>query len=410
MQMSLKSKVSIFVMFAVMVLLMPRAFIKTSETKAMAIVTALGVDAVGTDIEVSAQIVIPKAQAGTTRSIVAVSAKNTDMASALQDISTYMGKKIGIEHCDVIVVGKKISENGVEDCLDYFFRGNRIEHNILIVFFDGEAKELIDSTSKIDNNFSLTIDEITKFSGEYFSTVETTLEKFYSEHYSPNKVSVIGGLKINDGEYGLSLSDTGESAKQESQGGGQSQGQEEKKNKFLLNEGEVAVFKDWKLAKIFSRKQTEQMNWLLKSAKRYSLRVDDVNDGLFEGASVIFDVKEKDVSFKSRFVGDTPVWDINITVDLKLENIIGGDKNKYKNFHKEFLTPMLRAKTIKTIINDVDEIVKVMKEEKLDVFRIYDLFEKTNYGKLKEYTQKYGREDFYQSLIYNVNVNLYERV
>ena len=110
MKMPLKNKIIIYIIFAIITLLLPRAFTKVSETKAMAIVTALGIDAVEEEIELSAQIIIPKSQAGTTENLMAISSKNTDIAKALEDLSAYIGKNIGIEHCNSLILGKSISE------------------------------------------------------------------------------------------------------------------------------------------------------------------------------------------------------------------------------------------------------------------------------------------------------------
>lgn len=424
MKMPLKSKLIVIVIFLMIVLLLPRAFTKVSETKAMAIVTALGIDLVGEEVELSAQIIIPKTQGGTTQNLMTVASKNTNVASALEDMSTYLGKNIGIEHCDALVLGKNISQKGVGDVLDYFFRGNKIEHNTLLIYFDGKAKELIELTSQIDNSFSLTLDEITKFSGVYFSTLETNLEQFYNEHYSKNKVSVLGGLKIEESDYGLTLSNgqssgtSGSSSSGGSSGGGSSGGSSSggsqsgssQKTKYLINDGETAIFKDWKLARIFNDKETVAMNWFIPESKKYFLRVDNINDNYYDGASVVLGISNKGVRLSTEFVGEKPVLNVELDVDLKMENILSCEKERFKNINSEMFTPMLKSRVIGEIIKDTQKIIKIIKDEKLDVIRLYDKFEKFNYRQLNQFVDTRGIDAFYDELISNIKVNLYEKV
>lgn len=437
MKMPLKNKLVIYVIFAIIIVLLPRAFTKTSETRSVSIVTAMGIDKVDEDIEISVQIIVPKPQSGTTKNLMTVSAKNKDVSLALEDISIYLGKTIGIEHCDALVIGKEISKNGIQDIFDYFFRGKKIEHNMLLIYYDGNAKELIASTTNIDKNFSLSLDEITKTSSQYFSTFETTIEKFYSEHYSNNKTSVVGVLKIKEGDYGLTLGDSnggGESSSSSSQSGSQSnssgssgsQGESSKssssdgnssgenksnsKSKFLINSGESVVFKDWKAIKTLDHNQTISMNWFYPDAKKYSLRIDDVNDSLFNGASVVFSIFNKRVGYKANFVGNVPVLEVNLNIDLKVENIIGGDKKDFENINKNLFTPMLKSRVIGKILNDAYDIMDLLKQEKLDLIKIYDKFEKTNYAQLTEYINKNGIDAFYNALIPCVKVNITEKI
>ena len=409
MNMPLKSKLLAIIIFMIIFLLLPRAFTKTSEIKSMVIVTALGIDCIEDDIEVSAQIIIPKAQAGTTRSIMSISSRDKNLSNGLENISTYIGKNVGIEHCDAIILGKSISEKGVCDVLDYFFRGNKIEHNTLLIYFDGSAKELIDSTSNIDNNFSLTIDEITKFSGEYFYTLETTLEEFYSQHYSDNKVSLLGGLKIDNSEYGLKLSSQSNENKGENQGENKS-GEGKTEDKYLINNGEIAIFKDWKLVKIMDIEQTIAMNWFIHEAKKSSLIVENVNDNLYDGASVILTITNKTNNFNTKFVGEIPVLTLNINISAKIENILGGDKEKLKDINENMFTTMLKSKIKSEIIRQAESTIKFIKNEKIDTVRIYDEFEKYHYNKLKDVIKNYGYDYFYNNLQVEINVNIIEKI
>ena len=132
MKMPLKNKLVIYVIFAIIIVLLPRAFTKTSETRSVSIVTAMGIDKVDEDIEISVQIIVPKPQSGTTKNLMTVSAKNKDVSLALEDISIYLGKTIGIEHCDALVIGKEISKNGIQDIFDYFFRGKKIDRKSVV--------------------------------------------------------------------------------------------------------------------------------------------------------------------------------------------------------------------------------------------------------------------------------------
>ncbi|MBQ7308098.1 MAG: hypothetical protein IJW82_06195 [Clostridia bacterium] len=435
MKMPLKSRLTICIIFAIIALLLPRAFTKVSETKATAIVTALGIDAVDDEIEISAQIIIPKSQAGTTENLMAISSKNTDVAKALEDLSAYIGKNVGIEHCNSLILGESISKQGVNDVLDFFFRGNKIGHNTLLIYFDGKAKDLIEATAPIDNSFSLSIDQLTRFSGEYFSALEITLEKFYTQTYSNNNISTIGGLKFEEANYGLSVksqnsssgggsgtqSSNSTSGQSSSQSGTQSsskssesskgsQSSQESKPKFLVNNSESAIFKDGKMVKLLNKEETIALNWFLPESKKTTLRIDNINDYLYQGASAIFTISNKMVKTSTDFIGNKPILNVDIYIDLKIENIIGGNRDNFKDINKDMFTPMLKSRIIGEIQNQTNSIFNIVKNEKLDLIRAYDTFEKFNYHTLKDYLNEFTINDFYENLIPNIKIHLTEKI
>lgn len=412
----LNRKIMMIIIFAFLIFLLPNALTKSPETSSVALITTVGIDKEDDDIIISAHTIIPKISGGVNQTIKTISAKGKTIELAFDKLSAYLGKEIGIDTCNAIILGKEFCKENVAEQMDFFFRGNQVEHNTLLAYFDGNAKDLIEATEQISKDYSVNLDDLIKNNNKNFLLADTTIEEFASEYFTTQAISLLGAISLEEGEYGLKFQQQSGSGQQggenqESQGGSGEKGQggssSGSKSKVMNTIGNTAVFKKGKKILDLDINQTTSLNWFLDMSEKFNFNLDDVNDDLYNNAKLGISLTSKSLKFKCEFKDEKPYLKIDLKTDVVIERLFDNNNDgKYKDITTNFLTDEVKDRIKERINDDLNSILDIVKINKIDIIGVYEKFEKFKHNDLNKYLSSNSEEEFFTDLMVELNVDV----
>ena len=239
-----------------------------------AIIVAIGIDeGENSRYKITAQIAIPQATdtAAANDDAVVIGDGNTVM-EGIQNIGAKTGWHPKLSFCSLVLIGRKVAENGVKDVIDYFIVSEKVQNSAIVAMADDKAGEILTSKTPLDAISSFAVSKIVLKSRWMTNTVpNANLRKIALSEYSPSKSSfmpVIKPIKENTkSKEGGSSSITAstKSGGSEGSGGessGGSSGGKDVPDK-VYDASTLAVFSDFKLKGEFDEELTQIFNMLM---------------------------------------------------------------------------------------------------------------------------------------------------
>ena len=359
----------------------PFALLMPADTTTRAIITRIGIDSSPDGVEVSAVVFVPTPNTNYTENYKLFSADAENIATALQKISNYSGKKIALNLAEMIVVNESISNENLVIILDALSRNTDIRNNTALICTNESAKDFLNSTLSLNSASDLNINELITFSRDKDYNTESNIESFYQGYFSPQKISMLGYVELTDGDVGLTT--TGGSSSSGSVGsGGQSAGgeqsgasEESAKKTTILNEGRVAVYKDGKLKLILTPQELKGLSWFNAKSNESNLTVYNVTDEIFNNATITFKLLRKKTSINVYFSNRVPVIESNVKLVMDIDQVSQEDMDK-DALQSELskVSPELRDKVNSQAKTEFKIVQDLMVAEKLDLVNAYELF------------------------------------
>lgn len=378
---NLIKKPILIVCIIALIIYTPFALLMPADTTTRAIITRIGIDSSPDGVEVSAVVFVPTPNTNYTENYKLFSADAENIATALQKISNYSGKKIALNLAEMIVVNESISNENLVIILDALSRNTDIRNNTALICTNESAKDFLNSTLSLNSASDLNINELIIFSRDKDYNTESNIESFYQGYFSPQKISMLGYVELTDGDVGLTT--TGGSSSSGSVGsGGQSAGgeqsgasEESAKKTTILNEGRVAVYKDGKLKLVLTPQELKGLSWFNAKSNESNLTVYNVTDEIFNNATITFKLLRKVVNINVYFSNGVPVIESNVKFVMDIDQVSQEDMDK-DALQSELskVSPELRDKVnsqAKAVFKTVQDL---MVAEKLDLVNAYELF------------------------------------
>ncbi|MBQ8295487.1 MAG: hypothetical protein IJX87_03525 [Clostridia bacterium] len=162
-----------------------------------AIVTAVGIDREEEEFILTSQIAVPQSskQGKATQSVQIVSRGKT-IADAFDEINAKTGWYPKLVFCNLILLGKKTTEQNVFDALDYFLRDEYLSDNCLLAACDGFAKDLLNTTALVDSTNSMAMEKVLSSHAERVGFVlPASLKDFAIGYFSESRCGYMPVLK-----------------------------------------------------------------------------------------------------------------------------------------------------------------------------------------------------------------------
>lgn len=285
-----------------------------------AVILAAGVDKTQDGFKITAQIAVPKGSDRTTggTSSVEITGEGETVAAGLTQIYTKTGWVPKLVFCDLVVLGENTGEEDVFSCLDFFLRNEYMPDSCLLAMCEGEASDLLSSTSAIDDASSLAIEKIFSDAAEKSGKVmKTTLKEFSIGYHGVSKSGYMPYIRAV------------EQKGPESAGGGSQQGSGggESEPEKIYGAEETALFYEGRMVALLPSEQTFA----------FSLLKGNVFSGTFtaqeDGDPVSLNVlkNEGGVSLETK---GAPVAKLSVSLKVRLhsrgvpapiEDVAGGD-------------------------------------------------------------------------------------
>lgn len=422
----------IFVMFClILVIFLPSALFREPDSTRRLIVTALAVDMVDDEIEISALSFIPVSSTTYQENYKVFSAKGSSVSEAISKIGLYVGKTVALTHTAVVIVNQELASNGIVKYIDHLARSNDISNKTALLCTEKSAKNLLQKLNELDSSSDLSVRDLVAFNTNNIYSKTSNIGSFYRGYFSPSKVSMIGYLKLAE-EEGIETNDNSGSGIQggsgsqggggaqggggnqggsgtkggdSSQGGGASQNGQVQPNNKILNDGSACVFKKGEFITILSPEQVYQYNWINSSQYKNLFQLFNVTDGVFKNANLTYRIQEKKEKSQVSMKNGRPVYDNFLFLSMELEEVEQDNlKNNELLLYKNYFSEKVKLLAQNKIRGDFAKILNLARELKIDIFGIYDMFDSQHEKEFKEFLKTIEDSDNYLSY---VDINLY---
>ncbi len=373
--------------FVFAILLLPNALTLPSETDVRGIITTLGFDLEGEELEVSAQIFVPTASSDYKEKFDIVTVKSESAFSALSNIAVKIGKKIGLAHAQTIVFGESMLNFDISGVLDYFVRINNLSNSAVLVATNNTAKNFIETSAKQTVDGLVNLRRISFFNQNNLLSTDISLESFFKGYYGPNRASVMSFIELKeDKEQEKDIEDN-----------------KEKSPKFKIeNNGEAMVVREGKICCLLDDFDMKAKSFLNPKVKTGYIQIDNVTNNNFKDATLVYNITKKTVKQKSKFVDGVPTIETDYVLNLKLASI--NAKDEARNFLESdanYLDAVIKEKIKMQITNSTMQFVEKLQKINADIIGGVQSFYRSNRTRLqKYYPTDLDKNEMFKDIIY----------
>ncbi len=446
----------LYIFTLLLLVLTPTVLNFYAEADTLAIATAIGVDMSESQYEVSISMIVPKGSGEVSSNLEMVSAKGTSINDALSLLSFKLGKKVGLAHCEVVIISEKLFNGDVLKYLDYFVRTNNLTTNSLLITTNGDAKDIVGAIVHSKDPYAENLKKIIEYNDKFLFTLNMNIENFYKTYFSKQSVAFVSvvnavekgkegessGQQSQQGEEGgaamgssagdINLSSanaqtpnssesveiegasseseddsSSSSSQQDSQGSSSGQSSEEKV-KNLNNEGKVAVIKNGIKIRELTKEESFVFSLLDSEVRTVIFSVENIDIREFKNAKIVFEVFEKTTKKQWFFNNGIPVVKFTVNLDVKVDEIIADFYTEMGlNEISTFFNDTVRQQMTNKVRQDFAIAVENSKSYQTDNFNVYDLFNKLYNNQWKKYLNTLEDEnDYLYGVIFELDVVL----
>ena len=349
-----------------------------------AIVTAVAIDLEDNgDYLASVQISVPEAtDSNNEDKKTLLSGKGSTIGGAIKDIGNISGWFPKLSFCNLIVIGSSFKDENLIKTVDYFAKTLRIQDSAVIVFSDKSAKEVLMTSSPLDNVSSFAIQKILlKDAGLDRDMIVTDIRSFSVGYYSRTSsclLPVIKSISLKD----LQSSDQISSSSSQSGGNNSSSGSGgEPTGDNLYDLTSTALFVKGKKVGEIDGDLTFTFNMLKTSVVESLLHLKDVDEN--HTAYLLSILRNTP---KIELIPSQDGLKLKISLDLycKISDVksVDTDSTYAKNLP---LPKSVKAQAEKLVSNRINELISTQNQTKCDILGLDNLLYKYHYPKYKEY-------------------------
>lgn len=321
-----------------------------------AVILAAGVDKKDDTFTLSAQIAVPQSNgtSGTAASTITVSADGENVSDCLSQIFAETGWVPKLVFCELIVLGEEAAKDNAMSCFDFFLRNEYMPDSAHIAVCKGTAKEILSSTSAMDDSPSQAIQRLfTQSAQSSGKVIANTLKQFAIGYYSVSKSGYAPFLrttvqKKTNAEGGGSESGSASGGKQE-------------ENAVVYYADETALFQDGKMVDLLTGDET--FAFALTRGKVFAGTFVAEEDGAPVALSVL--KNEGNVSLD---VKNNPKAELKIFMKLRLFN--RGVPAPVGDIAEQTMSDELLKNAEETVRRYLEQLVAKINASECDLFNL----------------------------------------
>lgn len=376
---------------------------KPAMSQTEAIVTMLCVDTKDDKVNIATTVLTPSQEKKANYEV--FSGEGETLGDAVNNVSLSIGKQMGFAQCEILALGENICEVGVIPTLDFLTRTKKVDRNATLICFTGEADDFAQCVADMSDKKSLNLDNIISYDQRYIIAQDSSIETFYKGYFSEISLGIIPLLKVETEEKLNAIEVQGQSSGAGAESGSSSM-QSQSEKKYLLNDGTTSAFKNGKKAVEIEPNMIKKINLILKESRNGSITVENLNDKLYNNATVVFSYEDKSLKLKTNFKNGKPIYKIEFSAAFIIEEVIQDDPNvEFLKRNKDFFTEEAVRRLEDEIKTSIEDVIKYCKENKIDLIDAYRNFHNKNYKDFKEYFKEY-KEKYLDNIDYEISVKV----
>ena len=402
-----KHKYSIFIILFFLFLL-PTSMGLPAQTDTRAIVTGISIDKEENGYNVALQLITPQSNISNNENLDIVEDNGETFYESLHNLSIKLGKVIGLEHTNVIILGNSLKDDDIMNILDYMYRNSKITLSTIILQAGDNAKKLLETSAELNNNSSSSLQNNLGYNEYIVNTSNSiSLGKFYNDYFTYPNISIIPVIEQPENEGENSQANQQSSNSQASSSSSVQSGassSESKVEPLIINNSESVIYKDGKFITKISKELTKGFSWILNNNVKGIVKVENVKDN----STVIAQIEQSNIKIKPVIKDNKLIF----KTTLKLYSTISEIKNNNNKSQKiletdeTYLTKALTDKLKEKVKSTINDSLNFCKENNLDVFKFYDKFYKFNKKGLRRILNIYGN-DYLKACEFELDIQIY---
>ena len=388
-----------------------------AQTNTRAIVTGISIDKKNDNFTVALQIITPQSNISNNENLDIIEDDGKTVFDCLNNLSIKLGKEIGLEHTNIIILSDSIKEEDLMNIFEYMYRNSKITLSTILVYTTGSAKNLLETSAELNNHSSSSIQNNLGFNSKLFLTANVvTLGDFFNDYYSFSAITsmpLISQGISGDSQGGQEgSSDTQQSGSSggvvgASSGGSSNSGSETKVEPLVQNEGKSAIFKKGKFFDELSKELVTGFSYLNKKSYKGAIFVENVTDKYYDNSKVSVEIEKSKIKIKEVYRDNKLCLDVDFRIYCYLSEVINERPKDIKIMYsiENYLTEALTDKLKEKINDSVQKSLEYTKNQKIDIFQFYEKFYKHDKKSLIKILRQYG-EDYLDACEINMNISV----
>lgn len=389
----------IVILIIILLFFTPLAVFSPGENRNRGVVTAIGLDFVDNEYEVSLLTFIPTANQTYKQKNSVISGKGKSVVDAISKASIAMGRDVGLAHAKTTVVSESMLAEDIAESLSLLAHIASLPENTVFVCTNTSAKEMLQNSQNLVDELGLQLEQVISYNANELYVTDTSLEAFYKGYYSFLKSSLIGYIPLIDSEdtntdSSVSSSQNTDTSQQEVQGDSSPQGgaQSSQSKKKILNEGEAVLLKSGKMVEKLSTYQLSGINLLNPKDLNQLIKINDVdlNGSIMD---LTYRLKDKKVLTTTKFENGYPVFYAKLILSVELVETEGADENTKSNTEYSEITPEIANKIEEQINKKYVTAVNLLRKNGTDVIGVTSKFFRNNRKDYKKFIENHDTPD-----------------
>lgn len=426
-----------YLLLVIILFFLPVTVSMPSQAQSRAIVTAIGVDKTVDDLyEITLAVITPKNGGQVAGGNMVDTGTGKSVAIAMQMLSINLGKLIGLQHCNFIIISDKVFSEDVTKVLDYFIRSNNLTADAHLINCPKSAKDLIMQGASASTTSIATINDIVQFNNEYLYSEAITIYEFYNRYLSPASSVFVPILEL-EGEENVKDSNTstmsntsgsssnsegGDSSNTSSSnssdndsagsGGASSSSSQSTNSSKLISNGKCAIIKNGVKVREITETERIALNVVNKGDGNGIIWVDNFSEGSLKNASVYMQLVDKKSSIKGYFKNGKPYIKFDIVIIVKLDEIIMDNYtvNSVSGL-TSYMTPKLENALKQNLNKYVFELVQNLQNDNTDILFVYDKLNRFNSKKFKQFLSSLeNKEDYLKHVNFETDIKIRSKI
>ncbi len=435
-----------YILLAIALFMLPTTLYMPSQAQSRAIVTAIGIDKTEDNLyEVTLAVITPKSGGQVGGGSMVETGTGQTVAIAMHLLSINLGKKLGLQHCDSIIMSDDVLKDDITNVLDFFIRTNNLTSDANLINCPKSAKELITQGASSQASSVANINDIIQYNNDFLYSTNVTIYEFYNRYFSEagaiympiielegeknildsydtktqdneggsdSQSSSSSSLSSNSSSSNSSSSDSessnsGASNSKDSSGSTSSGGDATNSSKLTSN-GKCAVIKKGVKIREISENERIALNILSKNSDKGIIGTSNFTEGSLNNATIIMQLVNKDLSVKGYFEDGKPKIKFDVDMIVKLDEIIM-DKINLDAITglTSFMTPKLKQALIDNIDKCINELIENMKTYKTDILFVYDNLNRFHHKELENFLNSLeDKTDYLNYVDFETNINI----